>query len=162
MSASSKRQTLEPAIGQVADVERRDVQLVHLGSAPSMLRVRAAIGQGEREGRSDALGRLDPDRAAVLLDDVAGDGQAEPGPAGLAPDPRPVHLVEALEDPGLGGPRDADAVVGDRGHDASGHRPGPRPSTSPPSGLNLTALWSRLTRTWPSRSSSPWTGGSGG
>ena len=34
--------------------------------------------------------------------------------------------------------------------------------TSPPSGLNLTALWSRLTKTCPSRCSSPWTGGDGG
>ena len=31
--------------------------------------------------------------------------------------------------------------------------------TSPPSGLNLTALWTRLTKTWPSRASSPRTGG---
>ncbi len=39
-----------------------------------------------------------------------------PGPAGLATDAGPVHLVEPLEDAGLGGPRDADAVVG-HGHD---------------------------------------------
>ena len=63
---------------------------------------------------------LDPDPAAVLLDDVAGDRQPETGPAGLAADPRPVDLVEALEDPGLGGPRDADPVVGDGDDDLVG------------------------------------------
>src|SRR6187455_3151728 len=66
--------------------------------------------QGEPEGRADAFLRLDPDPAAVALDDVAGDGQAEAGAATrfrtLA---RPVGLVEALEHAVLGGARDADA-----------------------------------------------------
>src|SRR5919109_1501753 len=74
--------------------------------------------QGKRERRADTLLRLDPDPAAVLLDDVPGDRQAETGPASLT------------------------LTV-----------------TSPPPGLNLTALWRRLTKTWPSRSSSPRIGG---
>ena len=55
-------------------------------------------GQGEREGRSDALLGLDPDASIVLFHDVAGDGEAQAGAAGLAADARPVDLVEALED----------------------------------------------------------------
>src|SRR5918996_3103454 len=39
---------------------------------------------------------LDP--AAVQLGDVFGDGEAEPGPAGLSRS-GPVHAIEALEDP---------------------------------------------------------------
>ena len=76
----------------------------------------------ERERAAGSLGRFDPDPAAVLLDDVAGDGQAETGPAALAADPRPVDLVEPLEDARLGRPRDADAVVRDRHHDVRRHR----------------------------------------
>ena len=65
---------------------------------------------------------FDPDPAAVLLDDVAGDGQAQAGPAALAADARPVDLVEPLEDARLGRPRDADAVVRDRHDDVRRHR----------------------------------------
>ena len=116
--------------------------------------------QRERERRARPLLRLDPDPPAVLLDDVARDGQPEPGPAArLAAEARPVDLVEPLEDPGLGGPRDADAMVLDA--TSRPRRPSSRtgPTTSPPSGLNLTALWTRLTTTWPSRAASPRTGG---
>ena len=91
----------------------------------------------------------------MLFDDVAGDRQAEPGPAGLAADPRPVDLVEALEDPRLGRPRDADAVIGHGADDPPPSRDATATVTSPPSGLNLTALWSRLTKTWPRRAASP-------
>ena len=65
---------------------------------------------------------FDPDPAPVLLDDVAGDGQAEPRPAGLAADPRPVHLVEPFEDARLGGLRDADPMVGHRHDDVRRRR----------------------------------------
>ena len=72
--------------------------------------------QGERERRAATLVRVDPDPAAVLLDDVAGDREPEPrAAAGLGPQPCPVDLVEPLEDPVLGGARDADAVILDRG-----------------------------------------------
>ena len=37
------------------------------------------------------------------------------------------------------------------GHDLAVSRRDVRTTTSPPSGLNLTALWTRLTTTWPSR-----------
>ena len=74
-----QRQALVPAVGQVAQVEGRDVQLVHRSG---LLRDE---GQGEREGRALPLGRLDPDPAAVLLDDVPRDRQAEPGSPGVSP-----------------------------------------------------------------------------
>ena len=110
-----ERQALEPAVGQVPDVEGRDVQSVH--RAPSRrgqadgATVEASIGQGERERAPGPLDRLDPDPAAVLLDDVARDRQPEARSAGRTADPRSVDLVEALEDPRLGRARDADAVV---------------------------------------------------
>src|SRR3954470_5280145 len=77
--------------------------------------------QREREGTADAFGRFDPDPPAVLLDDVARDRQAESRAARPAPEARPVDLVEPLEDPGLGGARDAHPVVG-HGHDDIGCR----------------------------------------
>src|SRR5215204_4885941 len=73
--------------------------------------------QHEREGRAGTVGRLHPDAAAVMLDDVTGDGETEAGPAGFAPASRPVHLVEPLEDAVLSSLRDADTVVLDGGHD---------------------------------------------
>src|SRR6476646_9964731 len=60
--------------------------------------------QRERERRADAFLRLDPDPAAVLLQDVPRDRQAETGAP--ATDAGPVDLVEALEDPALVGLRD--------------------------------------------------------
>src|SRR6516164_6666378 len=44
-----------------------------------------------------AQGRLDPDAAAVHLDNLLGDGQAKPRPA-LSPSARTIHLVKFLED----------------------------------------------------------------
>src|SRR6516165_6857519 len=44
-----------------------------------------------------AQGRLDPDAAAVHLDNLLGDGQAKPS-ATLCPSARTIHLVEFLED----------------------------------------------------------------
>src|SRR6478752_7264407 len=73
-------------------------------------------GPREREGAADALGRLDPDPSSVLFDDVARDREAEPRAAGPAAEARPVDLVEPLEDPRLGRPRDAGPVIG-HGHD---------------------------------------------
>ena len=99
----------------------------------------------ERERRALALLGLDPDPPAVPLDDVAGDRQPEarsrrpPRSAGT------VDLVEALEDPRPVGLRDPDAVVRDRRHDLRRRPRRTRDPTSPPSGLNLTALWTRLT-----------------
>ena len=55
--------------------------------------------------------------AMMLFDDVPGDRQAQAGPAGLAADPRPIHLVEPLEQAVLGGLRDADPMVRHRDHD---------------------------------------------
>ena len=127
-----QRQPLVPAVGEVADVERRDVERGPSPLSRAESRRRGRDRQGERERRPAALLGLDPDPAAVLLDDVAGDRQAEARAA--APDARPVDLVEPLEDPRLVGLRDADAVVLDRDDDA--RRPsdaGPRTVTSPPS-----------------------------
>ena len=94
------------------------------------------------------------------LDDVARDRQPEAGPA--APEAGTVGLVEALEDPRPVGLRDADAVIDDR-RTRPPRRPGARRTrTSPPSGLNLIALWTRLTNTWPRRASSPRTVGTPG
>src|SRR6186997_3167138 len=70
--------------------------------------------QRERERRPDPLLRLDPDPAAVLLQDVPGDRQAQPRAA--TADPGPVDLVEPLEDPALVALRNADALVRNR-HD---------------------------------------------
>src|SRR3954452_6736951 len=69
-------------------------------------------GQREREGTADAFGRFDPDPPTVLFDDVPRDRQAQSGAARSATEARPVDLVEPLEDPGLGGARDADPSIG--------------------------------------------------
>ena len=96
--------------------------------------------EGERERRAGALGRLDPDPPAVLLDDVAGDGQAEArSPAGLARGPRPVDLVEALEDRAWAALRDADA------RDPRPTRP-PRPSSARDRHDDLAAVRAELHR----------------
>src|SRR6476646_9244149 len=79
--------------------------------------------QRERERRPDPLLGFDPDPAAVLLQDVPRDRQAQAGAA--APDAGPVDLVEALEDPALVGFRDADPLVGDRDDDLAVVSPGP-------------------------------------
>ena len=89
--------------------------------------VAAGDREGERERAADAFVGFDPDPAAVLLDDVPGDRQAETRPAGLAADAGSVDLVEALEDPRLGGPRDADPVVGDGDDDLVAGRIGRSP-----------------------------------
>ena len=88
--------------------------------------------------------------------------------------PGPGRPCRTLEDPGLGRLRDADPVVldGERPRRRT-HERSPGPRRRPPSRtdrstssavrrLNFTALWTRLTRTWPSRSSSPRTGGTCG
>src|SRR4051812_45699947 len=66
--------------------------------------------QPQGEGRALALPRLDLDPAAVVVSDMADDGQAEAGAAGVA-GPRPVDPVEPLEDPAEVAGGDADAVV---------------------------------------------------
>ena len=104
-----QRQPLVPAVGQVEDVERRDVEAIH------RLRPRPARGPA---GRTRTSTRDPPPTRP---------GSARRGPRrrdgrspARAPSRRPaaglVGLVEALEDPGLVGPRDADPVVLDR-HD---------------------------------------------
>ena len=120
-----QRQPLRPAIGEVEDVERRDVQAVH-GSALGSSAIRRAPADprpaARRRTSSPPLLGLDPDPPAVLLDDVAGDRQPEAGPAaGLGAQARTVDLVEALEDPSAGGARDADPVILDRRHDLPVH-----------------------------------------
>src|SRR5207247_9206279 len=82
-------------------------------------------GQRDRERGAAALLRIDPDPPAMLLDDVPGDRQSQPGPA--ATDPDAVDLVEALEDPGLICLRDADAVI----LDGPGHVRVARPDRHP-------------------------------
>ena len=104
-----ERQALVPAVGEVADVERGDVQPVHRARVDGFA-VASDDRQRERERRAHALLGLDPDPAAVLLDDVARDREAEARAADPR-DARPVDLVEPLEDPGLVGLRDADPVV---------------------------------------------------
>ena len=94
------------------------------------------------------------------LHDVARDREAEARAA--APDARAVRLVEALEDARPVRPGDADAVVLDRRPPPCRRSRATATRTSPPSGLNLTALWTRLTNTWPRRASSPRTCGRSG
>ena len=71
-------------------------------------------------------------------------------------DARAVGLVEALEDRAA---RSAFAMPIPWSVTETRRRRRRRAAratrTSPPSGLNLTALWTRLTNTWPSRASSP-------
>ena len=55
---------------------------------------------------------LHPDAAAVVLDDLPADRQAEPGALRLVGE-RVAHLLEALEHLGLVGGRDAHAGVDD-------------------------------------------------
>src|SRR3954463_3369872 len=75
-------------------------------------------GEREREGRADPLARLDPDPTAVLLHDMASDGEPEArAAAGLCTETRSVDLVEPLEDTVPSCPWDADTLVFDRRHD---------------------------------------------
>ena len=82
-------------------------------------RIRGGTGQtvrgrqGEDERRADTDPALGPDAAAVGLDDLFGDGQAQPRPA-AGPGPRFVGPVEALEDVGQTLRGDAFAGVGHR------------------------------------------------
>ena len=69
-----------------------------------------AGSEGERGAL--ALAGAHGDLAAVVGGDVADDGQAEPGAAGVAA-AGPVDPVEALEDAVEVAGRDADALVGD-------------------------------------------------
>ena len=71
---------------------------------------------------------LDPDLAPVVAGDVADDGEAEAGAAGLAA-AGPVDPVEALEDPLEVAARDADAVVAHLDVDPACRRCGPAPAT---------------------------------
>ena len=72
----------------------------------------ARIGKLHLEGRALAQGRLDPDAAAVHLDDLLGDGEPEAG-AALGLGVGVVDLVELLEDAGQLICGDARAGVGD-------------------------------------------------
>ncbi len=152
-SRQQEGQALVPAIGQVADVEGGDVEAGHPGS-----RAASAIGRAnenvEPRPSSDTT-QIRPPWASITCRAIA-----RPEARAAAPDPGPVDLVEALEDALLRAARDADPVVLDR-HDHGRASPAAstRTATSPPSGLNFTALWTRLTITWPSRSSAPRTGG---
>src|SRR4051794_4387298 len=75
--------------------------------------VRFAVRPGELdpEGRAGAGPALEADRAAVRLDDLARDREAEPRPGDAAR--RRVPAEELREDLRLVGQRDADAVVDD-------------------------------------------------
>ena len=117
---------------------RAGVEPVEVGRAP------AATGQGERERRAAALLRVDPDPAAVLLDDVAGDGQPEarrrPPRRATAPG-RPCRTARrrAPGRPAGCRPRGPRRLT-----TSSRRRAATRTVTSPPSGLNLTALWTQV------------------
>ena len=71
----------------------------------------------------DALLAVDPRPPAVALGDVADDSQPQTRPA-LAPDPRLVDLVEALEDSVQVRGRDAHTLVSDRHLEVTPHHPG--------------------------------------
>ena len=123
----------------------------------SIVRPRAVAGdrQREREGRPRPFRRLDPDAPAVLLRRCAArsPGRAPCRPARLGPAlGRPCRTARrsALWAPaGCPRPWSATEVTTPR------PRARARRTISPPLGLNLTALWSRLTSTWPRRASSP-------
>src|SRR4051812_36585838 len=69
-----------------------------------------ALGDGEAEGGAVARLRLDPDPAAVALDDLAAERQADAGAGVLVAG---VQALEHAEDALVVLGRDADAVVGD-------------------------------------------------
>src|SRR5205085_2206560 len=70
------------------------------------------LRQSEPDAGAALLGALDPDAAAVRLDDPLRDRQPQPGAAG-GPRPRFLAAVEALEDPRQIGGGDPLARVGD-------------------------------------------------
>ena len=117
--------------------------------------VTAASLDRQREDEAAALSglALDPDPAAVQLDEALGEREPEPGAFSLLH--ADVGLLELLEDPLLVVGRDPRAGVGRR-------TPATSPSTRevattmlPPVGVNLTAFESRLKTTWRNRRSSP-------
>ena len=111
-----KRQALVPAVGQVAQVESGDVQLVHRSG---LLRDK---GQGEGEGRAFPLGRVDPDPAAVLLDNVPCDRQAEAGSHREPPRaPAPGRPCRSVRRSAVARP------AGCRSHDPARMQPAPGP-----------------------------------
>ena len=67
-------------------------------------------GNDEPERRALPFHGLDRDLAAVRLDDVAHDGEPEPGSTGRAA-ARLIDAVEALEDPFEVAARDPDALI---------------------------------------------------
>src|SRR5687767_14930872 len=69
-------------------------------------------GNGEKESAAVAEFALDPDFAAVGLDDVFDDGEAEAG-AALVAGAGAIDTVEAFEDAALRFGRNAGAIVGD-------------------------------------------------
>ena len=86
MSASSSGSRSGQRSARLQDVERRDVQSVHRLSLRSGRSARRpAIGRANENVEPAPSVELDPDPPAVLLDDVAGDGQAEAGPAAASP-----------------------------------------------------------------------------
>ena len=94
----------DPVADCCADLRRRSSHVGRLG--------RGRRRQEDGEGRSSTLVGDELDPAGVALDDVPGDRQSKA--RATTADARPVDLVEALEDPPLGGSRDADAMVLDR------------------------------------------------
>src|SRR3954447_1880200 len=99
----------------------------YLGSLPllCLFQGRGCLGHGREphgERGADTGLRADANRAAMALDDVPRDRQAESRPATARP--RPIGLVETLEDPRLVLRLDAGAVVLDPGDDDVGGRGG--------------------------------------
>ena len=129
-------------------------------------------GERQREGGALALGADQVERAAVRGGDGLGDGQAQ-AHAGDGVALRGGGAEEAGEQLALLAGGDADAGVADRqlgdrggvralvGGDLAVRRSA-RPArsdsvTRPPAGVNLTALETRLSQAWPSRTASPGT-----
>src|SRR4051794_29059406 len=72
------------------------------------------VRQREAEPRAAALAALEPDAAALRLDERAGDREAEAGALARSRRPRAVAAPEAVEDAALGAGRHAVAGVFDR------------------------------------------------
>ena len=118
-------------------------------------------GQGDVERRASVGLALDPDPAAVGLDDLLADG--EPG-AGAFVFLAGVEAAEELEDLGVELGLDADPVVADGEGDPSRPARRPRPRSRPrgrASWLYFRPLPTRFARSWPIRSRSPQTAGKG-
>jgi exopolyphosphatase/guanosine-5'-triphosphate,3'-diphosphate pyrophosphatase len=86
--AAAKGDLLAKALGRELSVEAVERLAVSFGSLAGPVAERLPPGSGDRDGEAEggahALFAVDPHPAAVGLGDVADEGQAQAGPAGLA------------------------------------------------------------------------------